>query len=88
MYDYLIGEYLKKLTVDEIITYAKKKEYYITYNDAIILLSYAKKYYKELLNGYPKEILEEIKGKINPITYKEAYKLYLEYKLKYQKKKP
>ncbi len=83
MYDYLIGEYIKGLTVDDILNYAKKKNYTINRNDAIILHSYAKKYYKTFLNGDPSDILKEIKSKIHPDTYKEAYKLYIEYKIKY-----
>ena len=85
MYDYLIGEYIKKLSINDILNYAKKNGLTISENDAIILHSYAKKYYKEFIDGNPCEILKEIKSKINPITYKEAYKLYIENKMKYLK---
>ena len=83
MQEYLIREYLKKINVDDIIDYAKKNNYNITYSDATILLSYAKKYYHEFISGDPTSILKEIKSKINPDTYKIAYKMYIEAKLKY-----
>ena len=83
MQEYFIREYIKKLKVDDILDYAKKNNYNITYSDATILLSYAKKYYREFISGDPSSILKEIKSKINPDTYKIAYKMYIEAKLKY-----
>jgi len=85
MYEYLIGEYIKKMTINDILDYAKKNNITISENDAIILHSYAKKYYKDFINGNPDNILKEIKSKINPETYKQAYKLYIENKMKYLK---
>ena len=85
MYEFLISEYIKKLTIDDILNYAKKENIKISEYDAIILLSYAKKYYKEFINDNPTALLKEIKEKINPETYKIAYKMYIEAKMKYLK---
>lgn len=84
MRDYLISEYIKKLTIDDIKNYAKLKNIIITESDAIILYDYAKKHYQELINGN-ESIIKELKEKLSPNTFKEAYKLYLEYKIKYIK---
>ena len=86
MYDYIIGEYLKKMTIKDVLNYAKKNNITVSESDAVILLSYAKKYYKEFINGNPTNILKEIKSQINPETYKLAYKLYIEMKMKYLNK--
>ncbi len=83
--EYLIKEYLKKITVDDIKKYAKKKNIDITDNEALILFTYAKKYYQDILNGKDETIIKELKEKLSPNTFKEAYKLYLEYKIKYLK---
>ena len=83
MQEYFIKEYIKNLKVADIMDYAKKNDYDISFGDATILLSYAKKYYQEFINGNPTEILHEIKSKINPATYKIVYKLYIEAKIKY-----
>lgn len=83
MYEYLVKEYLKKLTIDDILKYARKNNIEISTSDANILLIYAKKHYETLLNGDPTSIFKELKQKIKPETYKEVYKLYIEYKLKY-----
>lgn len=85
MNEYIISEYIKKLTTDDIINYGKKKNFNIPLSDAIILLSYAKKYYKDFLNNNEKDIIKELKNKLSSNTYKEAYKLYIEYKLNSQK---
>lgn len=86
MYEYLIGEYIKKMTIEDIFNYAKKNNVKVSECDAIILLSYAKKYYKEFISGDPSNILKEIKSKISPDTYKIAYKMYIEAKMKYLNK--
>lgn len=85
MYEYIVGEYLKKLSVNDIMDYAKKNNYDISECDAIILHSYAKRYYKEFLSGNPDYLLKEIKAKISPETFKIAYKMYIEAKMKYLK---
>ena len=74
------------MNVQDILNYAKNKNMKISEYDAIILLSYAKKYYHEFIQDNPIHLLKEIKEKISPETYKEAYKLYIEMKMKYLNK--
>jgi len=81
--NYLISEYIKKLTIDDIKNYAKKKRINIEETDLIILYTYAKKYYQDFLNGNDEKLIKELKQKLSPNVFKEAYKLYLEYKIKY-----
>ena len=75
--EYLIKEYIK--------SFASKKNIVITESDAIILYTYAKNYYPDILNGNDDKLIKELKNKLHPNTFKEAYKLYLEYKIKYLK---
>lgn len=82
MKDYLIIEYVKKLTINDIKNFAKLKNININDSDSIILYTYIKNHYQELLNNDSK-IIKEIKDQLNPDTFKEVYKLYLEYKIKY-----
>ena len=82
MKDYLIIEYIKKLTVDDVKNFAKLKNINISDSEAITLYNYIKNHYQELLNNDSK-IIKEIKDQLNPNTFKEVYKLYLEYKIKY-----
>ena len=85
MQEYLISEYIKKLNIDDIINFGKKKNIEIPYSDAVILYSYAKKYYKDFINDNSQNIIKELKDKLSPNVFKEAYKLYLEAKIKYLK---
>ena len=85
MQEYLISEYIKKMNIQDIINFSKKKNIAITYSEAMILYTYAKKYYKEFLHDNPTNIIKELKDKLSPNTFKEAYKLYLEAKIKYLK---
>ena len=82
--EFLIDEYIKKMNIQDIINYANKKGINIPYSDAMIIYSY-KDYYQEFIKGNPKEIIKELKEKLSPNTFKEAYKLYLEAKIKYLK---
>ena len=84
MKDYFIKDYIKKLTVNDIKRFAQNKNISITDAEAIILYTYAKNYYEELINGN-QEIIKELKEKLSSNTFKAAYKLYLEYKIKYIK---
>ena len=81
--EYLIKEYLKKLSINDILNYAKKNNIEVTQEEASIILLYAKENVDVLLNGDPTNIFKELKQKIKPNTYKEVYRLYIEYKLKY-----
>ncbi len=83
MYDFIINEYINKLSVNDILNYAMKKNIKMEEYEAIIILSYAKKYYKELLHGNPQNVINELRDKLTPNTFKEAYKLYIEAKIKY-----
>ena len=83
MYEYLIGEYVKKVSVMDIINFGKSNNIDVSINDAKILQHYIINNYKELISDNPNNILKEIKKKIDPITYDKAYKLFLMYRSKY-----
>ena len=85
MQEYLIKEYLKKITIDDIKNFAIKKNIIISDSEALTLFNYAKNNYQEFLNGNDEKIIKELKEKLNPYIFKVAYKLYLEYKIKYLK---
>lgn len=83
MYEYLIGEYVKKVSVVDIVNFGLKNNIEVSINDAKILQHYLINNYKELISDNPNNILKEIKKKIDPITYDKAYKLFLMYRNKY-----
>ena len=85
MYDFLISEYIKKMNINDIINYGQKNNINISFNDANTLLEYAKKHYKTFIYDNPTFLLKELKKKLEPNTYKEAYRLYIINKNKYMR---
>ena len=83
MYEYLIAEYVKNLSMEDIINFGIKNNINISFNDAKVLLHYALNNYQELISENPSAVLKEIKRKIDPITYDKVYKLYITYRNKY-----
>ena len=83
MYEYLIGEYVKNLTLVDILNYARKENININNLDANTLLYYIKYHYSEIISDDYQNILKEIKKKIDPTTYSEVYKLYVLYRNRY-----
>lgn len=83
MYEYLINEYIKKLTIQDITDFGLKNNINISIEDSEVLLYYAKNNYKELISSNPNSVLKEIKKRIDPITYEKAYNLFLIYRNNY-----
>ena len=85
MYEYLIGEYVKKISVMDIINFGIQNDILVSTDDAKIIQHYLVNNYKDLISDNPNNILKEIKRKIDPITYDKAYKLFFMYRNKYLK---
>ena len=83
MYEYLIGEYVKKVSVNDIINFGLKNNIKVSIDDAKIIQHYVVNNYKELISNNPNNILKEIKQKIDPITYDKAYQLFIIYRNKF-----
>ena len=83
MYEYLISEYVKNISTQDIINFGLTKNIEISLNDAKILLHYVVNNYKDLISDNNESIIKEIKRKIDPITFDKVYKIYLEYRNKY-----
>lgn len=82
MYEYIIGEYVNKLTEKDIKNYALKKNINLTNEETQIIYVYIKNYWKVFYKGEPNELFTELKEKLNKKTYDEIVKLYKEYKNK------
>lgn len=82
MNKFLIERYINKLTKQDIITYINNQNIKIPLKDIDTIHYYIKNKYKSFLNGQDKELLEEIKYKVSPSTYKELKKIYDMYKNK------
>lgn len=82
MYEIIIRDYINKLTEQDIIEYSKRKNIELNDDEVKILYLYAKNYWREFYKGYPKDLIEELKEKLRPQTFKTLYKIYIDLKQK------
>lgn len=82
LYQRIARSYISKLTTKDLERFARSKNISYTQDELIIIYQFIKYHYEDLLNENIK-VFEELKGKINPILYKQLLNLYIEYKQKY-----
>ncbi|MBQ7137354.1 MAG: DUF2624 family protein [Bacilli bacterium] len=80
MYEFLIKEYVNKLTEEDIKKYAKGYNIDINDDECKILYLYAKNYWREFYKGEPLELINELKENLRPNTFNVLYKFYKEIK--------
>ncbi len=77
---YLINEYVNRLKVSDVTYYAEKQGIILDKDEAKLIYDYIKKDYKTIIYGNPKDILNEIKFKVKPLTYNKIENLYIQFK--------
>lgn len=77
---YLITEYVNRMTKEDINKYALKQGIILDNEELDLIYTYIKSNYKTILFGNPKDILEEIKVKVKPLTYSKIENLYMKFK--------
>jgi len=80
----LIGQYVNKLTVDNINEFAQKNNIILNENEANSLLYVAKNHYRDLLDGNDEKVKQFLKDNLTNENYEKITVLYNEYKEKYQ----
>lgn len=80
----LIGQYVNKLTIDNINEFALKHNITLNNEEANILLNIAKNHYRELLDGNDEKVKEYLNANLSNENYEKVTNLYNEYKEKYQ----
>ena len=74
---YLISEYVNRLKKSDITYYAEKQGISLDKEEIELIYNYIKKDYKTIIYGNPKDILNEIKFKVKPLTYSKIENLYI-----------
>ena len=77
---YLINEYVKRLTKEDIAKFSKSQGIILEEQELNTIYTYIKKYYKTFIYGNPRPILDELKHKVKPMTYNKIETLYKEFK--------
>lgn len=80
----LIGQYVNKLTINNINDFALKNNINLSENELNVLLNVAKNHYREVLNGNDLEVINYLKDNLSKDNYDKIISLYNKYKNKYQ----
>lgn len=80
----LIGQYVNKLTINNINDFAVKNNIYLNENELNVLLNVAKNHYREILDGNDLGVTNYLKDNLSKDNYDKVIILYNEYKNKYQ----
>lgn len=79
---YLIGEYVKRLSKDDILKFARFQGIVLEENEIDVIFKCIKENYKTIIYGNPRNILDELKEQVKPLTYNKIITLYKEFKEK------
>ncbi len=80
--DYIIGEYIKNITEEEIYNFAVNEGLKLIDEETKTIYVYIKNYWKIFLNEDATFLFEELKTKLRPETYNKIIELYNKYKKK------
>lgn len=80
MNNYIIYDYISKLTKDDIKNYFYRQNININSNDTNVIYEYIKKYYKNIFDIDKNALLSELKNKLTNPVYKKIEELYYKYK--------
>lgn len=80
MYEILIKEYLKKLTLNDIKNFALKYNFKLQPNEDKIIYNFIMNNWKEIYKGNPNKSFLKLKGQVSSNTYNFAITLYNQFK--------
>lgn len=79
---YLISEYVKRLTKEDIVKFAYKKGIVLKDKELEVIFNTIKKDFKTIIYGNPRGILDDLKNKVELITMNKIETLYEEFRKK------
>lgn len=84
MNEFLIKNYISKLTTEEINTFSKKQGLNLTPEELKIVENYIRNDWHTIIYGNPRPILDQLKQKLNENSYQKIENLYIQFKSKYK----
>ena len=79
----LISEYVNRMNIDDVSKFATQNGISLNEKELNIIFNYIKKEYMTICFGNPRPILDDLKTKINPVSYQKIESLYIFFKEKY-----
>lgn len=83
MIEKLIIQYIDRMTIGDIDDFAKKHGIVLANDELDLVYRHIKNDWRTIVYGNPKPILEELKNKVDNLTYQKIENLYVEFKNKY-----
>lgn len=83
MIEKLIIQYIDRMTTGDIDEFAKKNGIVLGNDELNLVYRHIKNDWRTIVYGNPKPILEELKNKVDSLTYQKIENLYVEFKNKY-----
>ena len=80
MYEMIIENYIKKITINDINNFANNNKILLLPGEDKILFNFINKYWKEAYKGDINMVFEELKKQVSENTYNYAINLYNKYK--------
>lgn len=77
---YLIEDYVSRLRKNDVERFALKQGIVLDSDELDIVYEYIKNGYRTIIYGNPKDILNEIRDKVKPLTYNKIENLYEKFK--------
>ncbi len=83
MKERLISEYVNRMNINDVSKFATQNGISLNEKELNIIFNYIKKEYMTICFGNPRPILDDLKTKINPVSYQKIESLYIFFKEKY-----
>ena len=83
MIEKLIIQYVDRMTTSDIEDFARKNGIVLANDELELVYRHIKNDWRTIVYGNPKPILEELKNKVDNLTYQKIENLYIEFKNKY-----
>lgn len=84
MIDKLISQYVSRMTVDDVFSFASQYGVSLTKKEADLIFDTVQKNWRTFVYGNPRGILDEMKASLEPFTYQKMEELYIHFKHKYR----
>lgn len=83
MIEKLIIQYIDRMTLNDVDDFARKNGIVLTTEELDLVYYHVKNNWRTIVYGNPKPILEDLKTKVDNLTYQKIEALYIDFKNKY-----
>lgn len=83
MKERLIREYVNRMTLDDVNSFALQNGIILSSEELNLIYEYAKNDWHTIVFGNPRGILDDLKNKLNPVSYQKIEGLYIYFKNRY-----